>query len=207
MNSHEVVSSQLIYKFECLEIILSICKSLLNNTVFFCFTRRNFKSKAGLRDESEKPSSEYSFFFPREVGRKLIEELPATIDFIQHVLTKEVKNPSEGYFTNICERLIASSENREYYLGIRQSNQFGSYQIYLSRHNLYVQPIKVTDFSFTPTAARALMGHLQHLMIAADSLHESQLANEPKTIPLERATTDTVLFDYFVLRRPSKWRT
>ena len=192
-QKHEVVSSQLIYKFECLEIILSICKSLLNNTVFFCFTRRNFKTKAGLRDDgSEKPSSEYSFFFPREVGRKLIEELPATIDYIQHVLTKEVKNPSEGYFTNICERLIASSENREYYLGIKQSNQFGSYQIYLSRHNLYVQPNKVTDFSITPAAARALVGHLPHLMIAADSLQESLIATEPKTIPLERATTDMV---------------
>ena len=149
-QKHEVVASQLIYKFECLEIILSICKSLINNTVFLCFTRRNFKSKAVYRDDgSEWPSSEYNFFLPRDVGRKLLEELPATIDFIKHVLTKEVKNPSVGYFTTICERLLASSEHREYYIGIKQSNQFGSYQIYISRHNLDVQPTKVTDFSLT----------------------------------------------------------
>ena len=170
-QKHVVVSSQLIYKFECLEIILSICSSLLNNTVFFCFDRRNFKTKAGLRDDgSEKPLSEYSFFVPREVARKLLDELPASIDFIQHQLTKEVKNPSEGYFTTICERLLSSSDNREYYIGIKQSNQYGSYQIYLSRHNLFVQPTKVTDFSFTMSAARALVGHLPHLLIAADTL-------------------------------------
>ena len=130
---------------------------------------------------------------PREVARKFLEELPATIDFIQHQLTKEVKNPSEGYFTTICERLLSSSENREYYIGIKQSNQYGSYQIYLSRHNLYVQPTKVTDFSFTMSAARALVSTSSaNLLIAADALQESRIATEPKTIPLERATTDTV---------------
>ena len=192
-QKHVVVSSQLIYKFECLEIFLSICESLINNTVFFCFTRRNFKSKASLLDDgSEKPSSEYSFFFPREVGRKLLEQLPATIDFIQHQLTKEVKKPTEGHFTTICERLMASNENREYYLGIKQSNLFGSHQIYLSRHNLYFHPTKVSDFSLTIAAARALVGHLPHLLIAADARQESRIATEPKLIPLEQATTDTV---------------
>ena len=46
-QKHVVISSQLIYKFEGLEIFLRTVKSLLNNTVFFCFTRRNFKTKAG----------------------------------------------------------------------------------------------------------------------------------------------------------------
>ena len=192
-QKHVVVSSQLIYKYERLEIILSICHSLLNNTVFFCFDRRNFKTKLSLRDDgSENPLSEYCFFVPREVARKFLEELPASIDFIQHQLTKEVKNPSEGYFTTICQRLLSSSENREYYIGIKQSNQYGSYQIYLSRHNLYVQPTKVSDFSFNMSAARALLGHLPNLLIAADKLQESQIATEPKTIPLERTTTDMV---------------
>lgn len=192
-QKHVVVSSQLIYKFECLEIFLSICESLLNNKVFLCFTRRNFKSKGGvLVDGSEKPSSEYNFFLPLDVGRKLLEELPASIDFIQNVLTKEIKYPVDGHFTTICERLLSSTENREYYLGIKQSNLYGSYQIYVSRHNLYVQPKKVTDFSFTVSGARALVGHLPHLLIAAESHQESRIATEPKTIPLERAMTESV---------------
>ena len=192
-QKHVVLSSQLIYKFESLEIFLFICESVLNKTVFFCFTRRNFKSKATLLDDgSEKPLSEYSFFFPLEVGRKLLEDLPATIDYIHHILSKEVKSPSEGHFTTICERLLQSNENREYYLGVKQSNLFGSYQVYLSRHNLYVHPKKVTDFSLTIAAARALVGHLPYLLIAADECQKTRIATEPTTIPIERAATDTV---------------
>ena len=33
-----------------------------------------------------------------DVGRKFLEELPATIDFIQHQLTKEVKSPIRRIF-------------------------------------------------------------------------------------------------------------
>ena len=147
-QKHVVLASQLIYKFERLEIYLNTCESLVNNSVFLCLTRRKIKSD----DLCGWPSSEYSFFFPREVGRKLLEELPATIDFIQHVLTKEVKSPSEGHFTTICERLLTSNGNKEYYLGVKRSNLYGSYQVYLSRHNHYVQPTKVSDFSLTITS-------------------------------------------------------
>jgi hypothetical protein len=187
-QKHVVISSELIYKLEALQIILKTCHSLLNNTVFFSFYRRNFKPRA---DGSKNPLSEYDFFVPREVARKFLDELPATIDFIQHQLTKEVTNPSEGYFTTICQRLLSSNENREYYIGIKQSNEYGSYQIYLSRHNLYVQPPKVTDFSFSMSAARGLVAHLPNLLIAADKHQESLTDSEPKTIPLERATTDS----------------
>ena len=157
---HVVIASQLIYKFERLEIYLKTCESLVNNSVFLCLTRRKIKSD----DLCGWPSSEYSFFFPREVGCKLLEELPATIDFIQHVLTKEVKSPSEGHFTTICERLLTSNEKKEYYLGVKQSNLYGSYQVYLSRHNHYVQPTKVSDFSLTVPAARAILSYLPHIL-------------------------------------------
>jgi hypothetical protein len=144
---YEDVNSQLIYKCEGVEIFIKICKGVLDNEVYLCFTRR--KPKAGADDGSGWPSSEYNFYLPRDVGRKFLEELPATIDFIQHLLTKEIKSPSEGYFTTICERLLTTDNNKEYYIGIKQSNQYGSYQIYLSRHDLDYHPFKVFDFSFT----------------------------------------------------------
>ena len=45
-QKHVVISSELIYKWEALQIILKTCHSLLNNTVFFSFYRRNFKPRA-----------------------------------------------------------------------------------------------------------------------------------------------------------------
>ena len=142
MNStFDIVNSQLIYKYDGVEIFIKTLRNCFDNKVYLCFTRR--KPKAGADDRSGYPSTEYNFYFPVDVGRKFLEELPATIDFIQHQLTKEVKSPSEGYFTNICERLLTTDNNIEYYIGIKQSNQYGSYQIYLSRHNLDFHPVKV----------------------------------------------------------------
>ena len=56
-QKHVVVSSQLIYKVEFFEILISMCKSLLNDKVFFCFKRRNSKTRACmLEDKLEKPA-------------------------------------------------------------------------------------------------------------------------------------------------------
>ena len=147
-QKHVVVSSQLIYKVEFFEIFISICESLFNNKVFLCLTRRNSKFRACLLEDGlEKSAFDYNFFLPLDVVRKLIEELPATIDFVQQQLTTEIQKPTaDQYFSKISERLLAAYENREYYIGIKQSNLYGSYQIYLSRHMLTADHFKISYF-------------------------------------------------------------
>jgi len=83
------LTRNLFNKYEGTEIFSKICKGVLDNEVYLCFTRR--KPKAGAMMD-RLASSEYNFYFPRDVGRKFLEELPATIDFIQHLLTKEIKS-------------------------------------------------------------------------------------------------------------------
>ena len=80
-QKYNIVSSESIYKYKFLEIILHICESLIGNKVFFCFTRRNFKSDDEVK--SNKPSFEFNFFWPLEVARKLLEELPGAIEFVK----------------------------------------------------------------------------------------------------------------------------
>jgi len=191
MNStFDIVNSQLIYTYDGVEIFIKTLQNCFDDRVYLCFTRR--KPKAEADDRSGYPSTDYNFFFPLEVGRKFLEELPATIDFVKHQLTKEVKSASEGYFTKICERLLATDNNIEYYIGIKQSNQYGSYQIYLSHPNPNSPTDKVVDFSLTLRGANAAKYYLPHILIAAENFLNSRNPTEPKTIPLERATTDAV---------------
>ena len=75
-QKHNIVSSESIYKYKFLEIILHINESLIGHKVFFCFTRRNFESHDEV--QSNKPSFEFNFFWPLEVARKLLEELPGS---------------------------------------------------------------------------------------------------------------------------------
>ena len=78
-QKHNIILSESIYMFKFLEIILHNCNSLLGDKVFFCFTRRNFKSNDEVK--SNNPSYEYNFFWPLEVARKMLQELQAAIDF------------------------------------------------------------------------------------------------------------------------------
>ena len=59
-ENHKILSSQLIYKYNLFEIILYICESLLGDNVFFCFTRRNFKSNDEVK--SNNLFFEFTFF-------------------------------------------------------------------------------------------------------------------------------------------------
>ena len=95
-QKHNIVSSESIYKFKFLEIILHICESLLGDKVFFCFTRLNFKSNDEVK--LNKPSFEFNFFWPLEVARKLLEELPGAIEFVK-TLQKECPSDNiDGFF-------------------------------------------------------------------------------------------------------------
>ena len=76
-QKHNIVSSESIYKYMFLEIILHICESLIGNKVFFCITRRNFESDDEVK--SNKFSLKFNFFWPLEVARKMLEELPEAI--------------------------------------------------------------------------------------------------------------------------------
>ena len=73
-------------------------------------------------------------------------------------------------YSEVTRRLIALYNNKEYYLAIKQSNVFGSYDICFLRRNLNVLPILKTDFQFTVPAARELLSHLPTALNAADEL-------------------------------------
>ena len=82
--------------------------------MFFCFTRRNFKSNDEVK--LNKPSFEYNFFWPLEVARKLIEELPGAIEFVKTLPKECPSDKIDGFFSNVTKRLIKSYGNKEYYL-------------------------------------------------------------------------------------------
>ena len=169
----------MIYVWEQLQIIVSICESLIKHTVFFCFTRRT-------------KSSKYDFYFPREIARKLLLQLPGALNFAKTLTKGNSGSTSTGWYTEVTKRLLASNEKKEYYIGIKQSNIFGSYYICLTRRNLAVHPYKNTDFLLTLPAARSLLGRLPQALLAADKHQESRFTKEPATIPLENAKTDVV---------------
>ena len=105
-QKHNIVSSGSIYKFKFLKIILHICESLLGDKVFFCFTRRNFKSNDEVK--LKKPSFEFNFFWPLEVARKLLEELPGAIEFIKPLPKECQSDKIDKFFSNVTKRLITS---------------------------------------------------------------------------------------------------
>ena len=94
-QKHNIVLSESIYKFKFLEIILHICESYIGNKVFFCFTRRNFESDDEVK--SNKPSFEFNFFWPLEVARKLLEELPGAIEFVKTLPKESPSDKIDGF--------------------------------------------------------------------------------------------------------------
>ena len=97
----------------------------------------------------------------------------------------------DGLLSNVTQRLITSYGNKEYYLGIKQSNVYGSYYICLIRRNLSDQRQLDTSFGLIIHAARALLNRLPPALHAADSQQELCWTKQPRTIQLER-TTDVV---------------
>ena len=192
----EIISSHEIYKFWLLEINFHICKSLTGGNVFFCFTRRNFKSHDEIK--LKKPSLEYNFYCSRGVVRNMLQELPGAIEYVNTLNKEWSNNTTEKMDSEVTRRLIALYNNKEYYLAIKQSNMFESYYICLLRRNLNGIPIVETDFQFTVLAACELLSRLPTSLNAADGLcfdkanEKSRWAKEPKISPLERMTTDMV---------------
>ena len=165
-QNHVIVSSEVIYKYGFQQIILHICKPLTKGNVFFCFTRKNFKSPDEVK--SNKPLYKYNFFWPREVACKMLEELPGAIDYVKTLPKECSKSTTEGWYTEVSKRLIASYGNKEYYLRIKQSNVFGDYYICLYRRNLNVLPVVKSDFQLTIPAAHALISRLPVALNSAD---------------------------------------
>lgn len=87
-QNHKIVSSELVYKFGYLHIILNLCKSLTGNNVFFSFTGRNFKSDEEV--DKNNFSFEFNFFWPREVTGKMLQEMPVAL----HIVKTIPKTPS-----------------------------------------------------------------------------------------------------------------
>ena len=211
-QKHNIVSSESIYMFKLLEMILHICESLIGDKVFVCFSQRNFKSNDDIK--SNNPSFEYNFFWPLEVTRKMLQELPAAIDFASTLPKKcSVTNgevdrmlfhnfpdaidtlksrQNGGWYKQITKRLLTSNGNKEYYIGISQSAVYGSHHICLIRRKLNVEPVMDNIFELTLPNARALLSRFPAALLFADSHRELCWAKEPRTIPLECTTTDMV---------------
>ena len=208
-KNHEIVSSELVYKFGFLQIILNLCKSLTKNKCVFLLYTTKFKSDEDI--DKNNPSFEFNFFWPREVTRKMLQEMPAALDFVKTLPKTPITNGEvnrmvkqkfpealdktskmERWHKIVTQRLLSSYGNKEYYLGISQSTVYGCYHIYLIRHDLNVKPPMVTFFQLTMPAARALLSRLPAALVAANNLQETCIATKLKTIPLESTTTDMV---------------
>ena len=191
-QKHNIVSSESMYKYKCLEIILHICESLIGNKMFFCFTRQNLESDDEVK--SNKPSFEFNFFWLLEVALKLLEELPGAIEFVKTLPKECATDKIDGLFSNVTQRLIKSYGNKEYYLGLKQSTVYKSYYICLIRRNLSDQRELDTSFCLTIPASSALLNRLPATLHKADSHHELCWTKQPKTIPLKRTITDVVFY-------------
>ena len=75
---------------------------------------------------------------------------------------------------------------------MKQSNVYGSNYICHIRRNLSDQRELDTRFGLTIPAARTLLNRLTAALHAADSHQELCWTKQPKTIPLQRTTTDVV---------------
>ena len=157
-----------------------------------CFLLYAAKFRITWWSKSNKPSFEFNFLWPLEVARKLLEEFPEAIEFVK-TFPKELPSVKiDGLFSNVTKRLITSYENKEYYLGIKQSTVYGNYYICLIRRNLSDQRELDTSFVLTIPAALALLSRLPAALLAADSHQELCWAKEPRTFPLECTTTNMV---------------
>ena len=109
-----------------------------------CFTvLRGEIFKSNDEGKSNNPSFEYNFFWLLEVASKMLQELPAAIDYASTLpkncsvtngevdrmlfhnfpdaidILKSRKNG--GWYKEITKRLLTSNGNKEYYIGISQS--------------------------------------------------------------------------------------
>ena len=153
--NHLIISSEVIYVWQQLQIIVSICESLVKDSVFLCFTRRN-------------SAANYDFYLGREIARKLLLELPGALEFSKTLPKAITTKSSDCWFSEVTKRLLASNDKKEYYIGIKQSNLYGSYYICLTRRNLSIHSFKDTNFMLTLPAARVLLDRLPFALIAAD---------------------------------------
>ena len=209
-KNHEIVSSELVFKFCYLNIILNLCKCLSGNNVCV-FLRDEILNQ--MRKSEKKTifhSNSISFGQEKLRGRcykKCRQRLTLWKHFLKHFLLPTAKSIvwSNKNFRKrsteltikrdgirVTKRLFSSNGNKEYYLGISQSTVYESYHIFLIRRDLKVQPPMVTFFQLTLPAARALLSRLPVALVAADNLHKSCFATEFTTIPLESTTTDMV---------------
>ena len=122
----------------------------------------------------------------------MLEELPEAIEFVKTLPTECPSDKIDGLFSNVTKLLITSYGNKKYYLEKMQSTVYGSYYICLIRRNLSNEPELDTNCFLTMPAARVLVARFPVALLAATSYQESFLTKEPKTIPLERTTTDMV---------------
>ena len=120
----------------------------------------------------------------------MLEELPGPIEFVKTLPKECATDKIDGLFSDVTKRLITSYGNKEYYLGIKQSTVYGSYYICLIRRNLSDHRKLDTSFGLTIPATRALLNRLPASLHAADSHQELCWTKQPKTIPLQRTTTD-----------------
>ena len=110
-------------------MIFHICKSLLGDKMFLCFTRIHFKLNNEVK--LKKYSFEYNFIWPLEVARKLLKELLGAIEIVKTLPNKCPSDNIDILFSNVTKRLITSHGNKKYYLGLNQSTVYGSYYICL----------------------------------------------------------------------------
>ena len=111
---HLIISSEVIYVWQQLQIIVSVCESLVKESVFLCLTRRN-------------SAANYDFYLGRNIASKLPLKLPGALEFSKTLPKTITAKSSDGWFSEVTKRLLASNDKKEYYLGIKQSNLFGSY--------------------------------------------------------------------------------
>jgi len=89
---------------------------------------------------------EYNFYFPRDVGRKFLEELPATIVY-SAIYSQRKSSPHPKDIHTMCERLLTTDNNKEYYIGIKQSNTLWQLSDLPSLMISIIHPFQSFDFS------------------------------------------------------------
>ena len=113
-----------------------------------------------------------------EVARKMLEKFPEAIDYVKSLPKECSKTTTEGWYSVVSKRLIASYGNKEYYLRIKQSNVYGDSYICLYHRNLNVNSVVESDFQLTIPDPRALLSRRPVALNAADD--EQCWATEPK---------------------------
>ena len=112
---------------------------------------------------------------------------------------EQANHTTEGFYSEVIKLNIALEDNKKYYLAINQNNVFVSYYICLLRRNLNGFPIVTPNFQLTVAAVHELLScppaalhaaNKLNELCCAEAIDESCWAKEPKTILLERMTSD-----------------